>query len=319
MTGTAEPKVNIALTFDFDGYTPWVTSRSANSPTRNSRGNFGIIAIRRILSRLRGNSRSAYSLSMISRGEFAPIGVRRILALLGEYKVQATFFTPGCTALSYPRVVTAIQDAGHEIGHHGWMHEKPVNLNRDDELRILERGIDAIKKVTGNRPAGYRSPEWNISPNTVELLLEHDFEYESSLMGSDYEPYWCRVGDKWSKTEPFIFGEPTKLVEMPVAWHMDDFPYFEFIPGMEGQGLRPPSTVLEIWKGEFDYLYHQVGHGVLIVTMHPQVIGRGHRLQMLTEFLEYTSAHSGVRFTTCINYVREWRVGRKPELPSDVG
>lgn len=288
MTALIQPNVSIALTFDFDTYTNWVASAASNS------------------------------LSVISRGEFGPIGARRILAILSKYKLQATFFTPGATAMSYPRVVAAIRDAGHEIGHHGWIHENPINLDRDDELRILERGIAALEKVTGTHPVGYRSPSWDNSPNTVELLLEHGFEYESSMMGSDYEPYWCRIGDKWSKTEPYEFGEPTTLVEMPVAWHLDDWPQFEYSPGRGGR-LRPPSMLLEIWKGEFDYLYHQVRHGVLIVTMHPQSIGRGHRFMMLEEFLQYMLSHSGVHFSTCIDYVREWRIGRKPELPEDVG
>jgi peptidoglycan/xylan/chitin deacetylase (PgdA/CDA1 family) len=288
MTESAQPDVKIALTFDFDTYTNWVSSEGSNSP------------------------------SMISRGEFGPIGARRILALLSEYKVRTTFFIPGGSALTYPRVVAAIRDEGHEIGHHGWIHENPVNLNRDDELRILERGIEALEKVTGTRPVGYRSPAWDNSSNTVKLLLEHGFEYESSLMGSDYEPYWCRVGDKWSKSEPYEFGEPTTLVEMPVAWHLDDWPQFEYKPGRDGR-LRPPSMVLEIWKGEFDYLYYQVRRGVLVVTMHPQAIGRGHRMLMLKEFIEYMLSHSGVGFSTCIDYVRDWRVGKKPELPKDAG
>ncbi len=288
MTEYIQPDVKIALTFDFDTYTNWVGSAGSNS------------------------------LSTISRGEFGPIGARRILALLSEYEAQATFFVPGGTAVTYPRVVAAIREAGHEIGHHGWIHENPANLNRDEELRILERGMEALEKVTGARPVGYRSPSWDNSPNTVKLLLENGFEYDSSLMGSDYEPYWCRIGDRWSKTEPYEFGEPTTLVEMPVAWHMDDWPQFEYTPGRDGR-IRPPSMLLEIWKGEFDYLYNEVQHGVLIFTMHPQAIGRGHRMLMLREFIEHMSLHPGVTFTTCIDYVREWRVGKKPELPKDVG
>ena len=255
---------------------------------------------------------------MVSRGEFCPIGVHRILALLAEYSAAATFFIPGATAITYPQIVLAIRDAGHEIGHHGWIHENPVNLTFDDERRILERGIEALEKTVQIRPVGYRSPSWDNSPDTVSLLLEYGFEYESSLMGSDFEPYWCRVGDKWSKHETYEFGSPTTLVEMPVAWHLDDWPWFEFIPG-HGQGLRPPSSVLEVWKSEFDYLYHQLGRGVMILTMHPQCIGRGHRLLMLKEFLDYLVSHAGVGFTTCIDYVRQWRVGKIPALPPDVG
>jgi peptidoglycan/xylan/chitin deacetylase (PgdA/CDA1 family) len=288
MTEPASSGVHVALTFDFDAYTNWIGSLGATSP------------------------------SMISRGEFGAIGVHRILAILAEYQAQATFFIPGAVAISYPRLAVSIREAGHEIGHHGWVHENPAGLSLDEEIRVLERGLDALQTVLGIRPAGYRSPSWDNSPNTVKLLLERGFEYESSLMGSDYEPYWCRVGDCWSRSEPYGFGDPVPLVEMPVAWHLDDWPWFEYVPG-HPQGLRTPSAVLEVWRGEFDYLYHQVGRGVLIVTMHPQTIGRGYRLKMLRDFLDHVSAHPGVRFSTCIDYVRTWRAGQTPGLPTDVG
>jgi peptidoglycan/xylan/chitin deacetylase (PgdA/CDA1 family) len=280
--------IQIALTFDFDSYTNWVGSVGATSP------------------------------SMVSRGEFGPIGVNRILKLLADYNAPCTFFIPGATAVTYPRSIEAIYEAGHEVGHHGWIHENPVNLNIQDERRILERGIEALERVIQVRPVGYRSPSWDNSPNTVNLLIEHGFEYESSLMGNDFEPYWCRTGDEWSLDEPYHFGNPTPLVEMPVAWHLDDWPWFEYIPGY-AQGLHAPSTVLQIWKGEFDYLYQQIGHGVLIITMHPQCIGRGHRMKMLADFLDYIVLHPGVKFTTCINYVRKWRMGKKPGLSVHVG
>jgi peptidoglycan/xylan/chitin deacetylase (PgdA/CDA1 family) len=191
-------------------------------------------------------------------------------------------------------------------------------LNLEDERRILERGINALEQVVQIRPHGYRSPSWDNSPNTVQLLLEYGFEYESSLMGNDFEPYWCRVGDRWSIDEPYHFGEPTSLVEMPVAWHLDDWPWLEFIPG-QAQGLRAPSTVLEIWKGEFDYLYQHLRYGVMIITMHPQCIGRGHRLLALNDFLDYVVQHNGVGFTTCLSYARNWRAGKTPDLPIDAG
>jgi peptidoglycan/xylan/chitin deacetylase (PgdA/CDA1 family) len=282
------PNIKIALTFDFDSYTNWIGSLAASSP------------------------------SMISRGEFGPIGLRRILRLLAEYKARATFFIPGATAITYPDSVVKIREQDHEIGHHGWMHENPVNLSLDEERRVLERGIEALEKVAQVRPVGYRSPSWDNSHNTISLLIELGFEYESSMMGNDFEPYWCRIGDRWSIDEPIEFGKPINLIEMPVAWHLDDWPWFEFIPG-HTQGLRTTSMVLEIWKKEFDYLYNSIGKGVLIITMHPQCIGRGYRLGMLREFLDYLVLHGGIGFTTCIDYVREWRVGKTPSYPTDVG
>jgi peptidoglycan/xylan/chitin deacetylase (PgdA/CDA1 family) len=290
MTTASQPQVDVALTFDFDTFSTWIGTFGATSP------------------------------SMLSRGEFGPIGARRLLALLDEFRAPATFFTPGHTAVAYPGVMEKIVEAGHEVAHHGWVHENPVTLSRDEEIRVLERGIEALEKTTGQTPKGYRSPAWDNSPNTVSLLLDYDFEYESSLMGNDFEPYWCRVGDRWSTTEPYEFGTPTSLVELPVAWHLDDWPQFEFVarPGDTYQGLRAPSTVYEIWKGEFDYLYHHVGRGVLTITMHPQVIGRGHRLLMLRSFMEYMASLPGVTFTRAIDYVTAWKQDKQPSLPEDV-
>lgn len=288
----AEPKdVRVALTFDFDAYSTWIGTFGATSP------------------------------SMLSRGEFGPVGVRRLLGLLAQFEAPATFFTPGHTALAFPAVVEAIRDAGHEIGHHGWVHENPCHLSADEERRVMERGLEALDRVAGVRPVGYRSPAWDNSPSTVPLLLEHGFSYESSMMGSDYEPTWCRVGDEWSTTEEYRFGRPVDLVELPVAWHLDDWPYFEYVvtPNLVLPGMNNPEDAMAVWRGEFDYLYQRVGRGVLNITMHPQVIGRGHRLLKLESFMEYVAGHAGVRFTTCADYVAEWRVGRTPSLPRDAG
>lgn len=283
--------VRIALTFDFDAYSTWIGTFGATSP------------------------------SMLSRGEFGPIGVRRILALLDRYKAKGTFFTPGHTALAFPDDVRRIRDGGHEIGHHGWVHENPCTLSPEEERVVLLRGLEALDKIAGVRPAGFRSPAWDNSPATIPLLLEFGIEYESSMMGSDFEPYWCRIGDEWSRTEEYRFGKPVDLIEVPVAWHLDDWPYFEYVVtqklGMTG--LRNPDDPLAVWKGEFDYLYERIGKGLLTITMHPQVIGRGYRMLMLERFLDYVTERSGVSFTTCIDYVRHWRQGRQPSLPAGAG
>jgi peptidoglycan-N-acetylglucosamine deacetylase len=289
-SGASARDVRVALTFDFDALSNWIGSLGLTSP------------------------------GPLSRGEFSPIGARRVLALLAEYRARATFFTPGHTALAYPGAVAAVREAGHEIAHHGWIHERPSRLTGDEERRALERGLEVLERELGVRPRGYRAPGWDLSPRTVELLVEHGFEYDSSLMGSDYEPYWCRVGDVASQSEPFRFGTPVALVELPVSWHLDDFPHFEFVnvPGtLTLSGGRDPHSVLQIWIGEFDYLYQQVRRGVLVVTMHPEVIGRGHRLPMLRAFLDHVAGRDGVAFTTCLDYARQWRAGRCPALPPD--
>jgi peptidoglycan/xylan/chitin deacetylase (PgdA/CDA1 family) len=163
--------------------------------------------------------------------------------------------------------------------------------------------------VAGVRPAGYRSPSWDNSPHTVELLVEHGFRYESSLMGKDFEPYWCRVGDVVRTDGPFAFGRDTDLVELPVSWILDDFPHFEYVsqPGKLWPGLSAPSKVEEIWRGEFDYMYREVPGGVYTLTMHPQVIGRGHRMLLLERLIEHFRRHDGVRFATLSTVAEEFR------------
>jgi peptidoglycan/xylan/chitin deacetylase (PgdA/CDA1 family) len=262
----------ICLTFDFDAISLWIGPFGATSP------------------------------SAISRGEFGAVGARRILRLLDRAGIKASFFITGHTAETYPEIAREIAAAGHEIGHHGYLHENPIALGtREREREVLLRGLAVLETVAGVRPSGYRSPSWDNSPYTVELLLEHGFRYESSLMASDFIPYWCRVGDEAPKDGPYTFGAEVDLVEMPVSWILDDFPHFENVrleSGLLTVGLSAASKVEEIWRGEFDFMYREVPGGVLTITMHPQVIGRGHRMLMLERLIEYFRGHEGVRFTT---------------------
>jgi peptidoglycan/xylan/chitin deacetylase (PgdA/CDA1 family) len=117
------------------------------------------------------------------------------LDLLDRFGVKSTFFIPDHSAVAFPEPTRMIRACGHEIGHHGWVHENPAMLTPEQERHVLERGLEALDRIAGVRPVGYRSPAWDNSPVTVSLLLEYGFEYESSLMGGDYAPYWCRVGD----------------------------------------------------------------------------------------------------------------------------
>ena len=249
--------------------------------------------------------------SQVSHGEFATVGVTRVLRVLADFAAPATFFVPGHTALAYPEQVLALAEAGHEVGHHGWVHEVPSELTPQEEPRVFERGLAALEQVLSTRPTGYRAPGWSLSERSVEILLAHDFAYDSSMMASDYHPYWCRVGDRAPLDEPFEFGRQVPVVELPVAWHLDDVPFFSFVmaPGGTFQGLRNPADVYDIWRAEFDYLYREERNGIFLLTMHPEVIGHGHRLPMLRRLLEHISAHEGVRFATCAAHARQWRAG----------
>ena len=258
-------KCAVALSFDFDAESLWATLK-VSSPTFLSRGTYG-----------------------------AKVGVPRVLHLLNKYRILATFFVPADTARRHPEAVKEIAARGHEIGHHGDVHESPAQLAVADERRILEIGLDTLEKLVGTRPVGYRSPAWDLSEHSARLLEEYGFQYDSSLMGDDFHLYPLKDGER-----------ETRVAELPVAWELDDAPHFlfNFFPTYL-VGLSAPSKVYEIWASEFDGAY--ANNGVYVLTMHPQVIGRWHRMVMLEQLLQYIMGHPDVWFATCSVIVADWQ------------
>jgi peptidoglycan/xylan/chitin deacetylase (PgdA/CDA1 family) len=243
----------------------------------------------------------------ISRGEFGIVGAGRILALLERHGIRTTWFIPGVIIATYPEICARIVAAGHEIGHHGWSHMPPAALTREQERSGLIRGNEAISRLCGRKARGYRSPAWDLSPHTVELLLEQGFDYDSSMMGDDYTPYRARMGDVAEVDEPFVFGRTTPLVEMPISWSLDDYPHFEFVRTKDAvlPGLMATAGVLANWQDDFRYLARTLEWGVLTYTCHPFVIGRGHRMLMLERLIEGLRAEGAV-FATMADAVDEF-------------
>ena len=241
-----------------------------------------------------------------SRGEFGVVGTRRVLKLLKQHNILGTFFVPGLTAKTYPRLVEEIAQEGHEIAHHGNHHESPARLSREQERQVLEDGTKILEEITGKRPMGWRSPGWYVSENSLELLVEAGFSYDSSLMSHDVQISRCRAGDRWTKGEGVTFGNEVDLIEVPIAWHLDDFPWFEYIPP-KGGNLTNPSAVLETWLGDLNYARKYEPGGTLTYTMHPQVIGRGHRMLMLEQLIEEIETMEDVQFTTIEAAASQWR------------
>ena len=258
--------LTVCLSFDFDTMSAFVF-RGQDSPTWLSRGEFG-----------------------------ARVGIVRVLQLLADHHIQATFFVPGYSADSFPDRVRAIREAGHEIGNHGYLHEPPAQAGGDaeQERAVLRKANDALKRVAGVVPTGYRSPSWDLSPHSIRLLLEEGFAYDSSLMADDFHPYFCREGDSINPESGYKMGTETDLIELPVSWILDDFPYFELRPG--DSIMASAGHVFEIWREEFDYAHEHAHEGIFTLTMHPYVIGRGHRIAMLDRLIHRMKSRSGVRF-----------------------
>jgi peptidoglycan/xylan/chitin deacetylase (PgdA/CDA1 family) len=268
------PRLTVALTFDHDSLSDGI--RRGDSPVKLSHAEFG-----------------------------HRVGVSRILELLEREGIPSTWFVPGATMEIYPGDTEAILARGHELATHGWFHEDFSELHRDAQREILDRSVEAVRHVTGEPPKGFRAPYWALGRETLELVEDAGFVYDSSLQADDYRIYRVRRGDRHSTTEGSTFGAEGRLLEVPGYWAMDDWPYFE--PGDDGRdGLAAPSRVLEIWLGEVRYAYRHAPGGLVTITMHPECIGRGHRMAMLEELVAAVRELAGAEFSRLDTYLEAW-------------
>ena len=222
---------------------------------------------------------------IISRGEYGAIdGLPRILRLLDRQQIPASFFIPAVSAILHPQVIKDIQSAKqqHEIGIHGWIHERLPVLNNDkEEQRLLTQSIDTLTKMGGKRPIGYRAPSWKHSNWTMGQVKAAGFLYDSSLMASD-DAY-----------EILLDGKPTGVVELPIERILDDSPYF----GSNADGSNPTiDDVFTVFQAEFDVAYEE--GGLYLLTMHPHMTGHRSRVALLERLIQYMKKKPGVWFAT---------------------
>jgi len=228
-------------------------------------------------------------LDVMSHQAYGPrTGVPRILRLLERRGVGATFFVPGYTAERWPAVVRAVRDAGHEIGHHGYLHEgaRSAPDEATEEAHLL-RGLEALDEVAGVRPVGYRAPMWELSYRLPALLARHGFRYDSGLMDADH-PYRLAVGP-----EP----NAPSLIELPGHWSLDDWEPYNYLPGITGSGvIASPSEVLARWTLELEALVAE--GGLFMLTNHPFVSGRASRAVALETLIERAQSIEGLWIAT---------------------
>jgi peptidoglycan/xylan/chitin deacetylase (PgdA/CDA1 family) len=258
-------------------------------------------------------ARGMTSPTAISRGEYDIVVIPRLVALMNRYDIKATFFTPGHTIDSTPAAVSPYVEAGHELAHHGWTHRLPVTLSRDEEEEEIVRGNESIKRISGRTARGYRSPAWDLSPHSIDLLLKHGIQYDSSLMGNDYDCYFARQGDVAELMKPLVRGRETALIEMPISWSLDDYPVFEYMRlpnGSVQQGLMNATSVLENFVDDFTYMTRVCDYGILTYTFHPHVIGRGHRMMMLERLIQRL-IEGGAVFMTMEEAMQDWLARRQ--------
>jgi peptidoglycan/xylan/chitin deacetylase (PgdA/CDA1 family) len=223
-----------------------------------------------------GGQRGEDRLTTLSERRFGIArGLPRILELLERLGIRATFYVPGATAERHPAAIAGILEHGHEIGHHGHRHVAEHELSADEARAEIELGLQALGAV-GVVPKGYRSPGWELTPATLDLLLEHGFEYDSSCMGDD-RPYWEEVADR-------------RILELPVHWSLDDWSFFGIGPQRPAGQVQP---WLAAWGAELDQAEGDAR--VVTLTMHPEIAGRGQRFGPFAAWVEGLRAR-GIRF-----------------------
>ena len=266
----------------------------------------------------------------ISRGIFAgEVGTPRLVNLFNNLGLKTTWFIPGHSIETFPDQTEMVVDAGHEIGMHGYSHENPIAMSPEQEEAVLVKCIDLITQLSGKRPTGYVAPWWEFSHITNELLLKHGIKYDHSLMHRDFECYYVRVGDRWTKIDYSLpadewmvkleRGQETDLIEIPANWYLDDLPPMMFIKqSPNSHGFVNPRDIEQIWKDEFDYVYREYDEAVFPITIHPDVSGRPQVLLMLERLIPYMLAHRGVRFCT-FNEIADDFAKRHPRTSTGQG
>jgi peptidoglycan/xylan/chitin deacetylase (PgdA/CDA1 family) len=250
-----DAEVAVSLTFDVDAESGWL-----------------------------GEGVEEYSprLTTLSEGRFGVVrGLPRIVELLEEFSIPATFYVPGDTAERHTEAIQNLVERGHEIGHHGHLHLRSDRISADLQRQEIELGLAALDSRLALRPAGYRSASWELTPETFALLLEYGFAYDSSCMGDD-RPY----------IEELDGGS---ILELPVHWSLDDWPYFEWTIDAGGNTSNAHDFERN-WLDELDGARRDRRH--VTYTMHPEVIGRGYRIAALRRFLEAITDQGSIWFAT---------------------
>lgn len=153
------------------------------------------------------------------------VGYPALFALLERYSVRGTFFIEGWNGVHHPEAVAEIVERGHELGMHGWLHERWSELQPSEERDLAQRATEALENASGSRPQGFRAPGGTRGKQTEHVLRDLGYRYDASL------------GDGMN---PRLLGPD--LAQVPFVWPgVDGFYYLQDQPA-------DPRTVGERWK-----------------------------------------------------------------------
>jgi peptidoglycan-N-acetylglucosamine deacetylase len=231
--------------------------------------------------RLTYGARTPERAATLSWLQYEQVSVPRLVRVFGELGIRQTFFFPGYCMDTYPQLVEQVQENGHEIGLHGYLHEVSFDQSAEDELAILERGLEAAAKLMPEPPVGWRAPLYALSDRSPELLAEHGFLYDASLMGDD---------------QPYVLRTPKgELIEIPSEWANDDWPPYAHVPDLDySMPVKSPRLGAEVWRAELEAAYRH--GGCWVTAFHPSISGRLARLESVVDALEEMLGRGDVWF-----------------------
>ena len=263
-------RIAVMISFDFDAESIWLARDPANA-RRPGVLSQGLYAVKR--------------------------AVPKLMELLREERMPASFFIPGWVVDHHTDRCKEIRDAGYEIGHHGYSHEWADPEHQEKEAEELDRASDSLMRHLGVRPKGYRPPAAEITDNTMRLLVERGFLYDTNML-DDVFPYRHVLPD----------GRPGPI-ELPTHWSLGDANY-ALTSIRHPRSIMPNHHILAIWQDEFAEIYRW--GGLFNLVLHPQVIGRPSRIAMLRQFIAFTRRFPDVWYATGTEIATAWAAQENP-------
>ncbi|WP_235897121.1 polysaccharide deacetylase family protein [Hornefia butyriciproducens] len=215
-------------------------------------------------------------------------GIDRILDILEERKLRATAFVPGWVAEHYADTLRSIAERGHEIGVMGSRDENMALYTKEEQKHSLKKSIETVERVCGTTPRGFRTPQGELTLETLQAAKELGLAYSSNLSCDDRP---CEID----------LGNGETMTEIPIHWVNYDLPYFAFnyhpaFPAGQGR-IANYTGVLDNWIDEFD---GAAEYGLCyVLQLDPAMIGAPGRTGLLEELLDHMQSEKDVWFATC--------------------
>jgi len=224
-------------------------------------------------------------------------GVWRILREFEQRGLPLTVFGVGMALERHPELCAALVELGHEIACHGWRWIHYQSLPESVEREHMQRGMDALTRLTGKRPLGWYTGR--DSPNTRRLVADYGgFEYDSDYYGEDL-PFWLQV----KKTD----GQVVPQLIVPYTLDCNDMRFA--LP----QGYSHADPFFQYLKDSFDTLYAEGDPNglnqpsMMSIGMHCRLLGRPGRITALQRFLDHIQSFEKVWVCKRVDIARHWK------------